>query len=121
MSLRWSDIVDGLPAPSLATVRVEAQEAILAMVVETVDAAMFGGEDAATYKRAAALLAAHHAELALHAASGQSGPVVSKSADGLSKSFATWGSTSDPLDRTAWGQAFKQMARNSGARAGLSI
>lgn len=122
MSIRWSDIVDGAPAPGLASLNVVAQDGILADVAENLDPAMLGGESSARYRRAFIYLAAHFGQLAVDAASGAGGPVQSVSADGLSKSYAVWGTAdASMLARTAWGQAYLAIVRNSAARAGLVI
>lgn len=122
MSIRWSDIVNGAPAPGLAALDVAAQDGILAFVAEVLNGDVLGGATSARYKRAAIYLAAHYGQLALEAAGGDAGPVTSKSADGLAKSFAVWGST-DPslLARTAWGQAYLAIVRSSPARVGLVV
>lgn len=122
MSIRWSDIVDGAPAPGLASLNAVAQDEILADVAENLDPAVLGGESSARYRRAFIYLAAHFGQLAVEAAAGVAGPVTSMSADGLAKSFAPWG-TAEPslLARTTWGQAFLAIVRNSAARAGLAI
>ena len=70
MSIRWSDIVDGAPAPGLASLNVVAQDGILADVAENLDPAMLGGESSARYRRAFIYLAAHFGQLAVDAASG---------------------------------------------------
>lgn len=122
MSIRWSDIVDGAPAPGLASLNVVAQDGILADVAETLNAALLGGETSARYRRAFIYLAAHFGQLAVEAAAGTSGPVTSMSADGLAKSFAPWGTADGSmLARTTWGQAYLAIVRNSAARAGLVI
>ena len=107
MSIRWSEVVSGAPAPALAALDVVAQDGILADAAENLNAAMLGGESSARYARAFIYLAAHYGQLALEAQQSAAGPVSSKSADGLAKSYAVWGSA-DPsmLARTAWGQAF---------------
>ena len=122
MALTWNDIVNGAPAPGLATLNVVAQDGILADVAENLDPAMLGGETSARYRRAFVYLAAHFGQLAVEAASGAAGPVTSKSADGLTKSYAAWGTAdASMLARTAWGQAYLAIVRNSAARAGLAI
>lgn len=122
MSICWSDIVDGAPAPGLASLNVVAQDEILADVAENLNPAMLGGESSARYRRAFIYLAAHFGQLAIEAGRGVAGPVQSMSADGLSKSFAVWGST-DPsmLARTAWGQAYLAIIRSGPARLGLVV
>lgn len=123
MAIRWSDVVNGAPAPALADVAVEAQDAILETVEEQVDADQFGGTGSARYKRARVLLAAHYAQLALDASSGVAGPVTSISADGLSKSFAVSGdaTSTSSLATTSWGRAYRALANASPARAGLVV
>lgn len=123
-AIRWSDVVNGAPAPDLASLHVEAQDLILATVEEEVNADNFGGSTSATYKRARVLLAAHYAQAGLDAQRGVAGPVTSMSADGLSKSFAVTGtaaSSDDELAATGWGRQFKGLARSSAGRAGLVV
>lgn len=121
MSIRWSDIVSGAPAPGLASLDVAAQDAIIEVVEEVVNPDVLGGSTSARYTRAKVYLAAHMGQLAVDAAGGASGPVTSKSADGLAKSYAVWGSTDRELDRTSWGQLYRMIVRNSPARAGMVI
>lgn len=122
-AIRWSDVVNGAPAPGLAALAVEAQDAIIEVVEEEVDAGQFGGAESARYQRARVLLAAHYAQIAIDAGSGVAGPVTSMSADGLSKSFAVAAdaTSSSGLATTAWGRAFRMLAMSSPARAGLMV
>lgn len=123
MSIRWSDVVCDLPAPGLSALGAGATDAIIEVVLESIDAAMFGGESSARYRRACLLLAAYHGQVAVDAAANIAGPVTSVSADGLAKSYATAAIASDPsaLAVNAWGRAFLQLVRTSAARAGLVV
>lgn len=112
MAITWTDIVNGAPAPGLATLNVVAQDEILADVLENLDASLLGGASSARYRRAFVYLAAHFGQLAMDAASGAGGPVQSMSADGLAKSYAVWGTADrSMLARTTWGQAYLAIIR----------
>lgn len=122
MSIRWSDVVCDLPAPGLSALGAGATDDIIAVVLETVNADVFGGTSSARYRRACLLLAAYHGQVTVDATANVAGPVTSKSADGLSKSYATTAIVNDPsaLAANAWGRAFLAMARSSPkARLGL--
>lgn len=118
--LSWSEAV-ALDA-GVSAVSVLAQAMIVELVDGSVDPVMFGGADAATFKLARAALAAHLGRLALPGEAAAAGPVASKSADGLSKSYFQMAASSpDALDETRWGRVFKGLCASSAARAGLVI
>lgn len=118
--LDWSEVL-ALDA-GLSSVPVLAQQLVLEHVNETVDPAMFGGEDSKTFKLARAALGAHLARFAVPGEAAAPGPVASKSVGGLSKSYAAFaGSDPSMLAETRWGRTFLSLARNSAARAGLVI
>ena len=123
MSIRWSDVVSGAPAPGLASLSVDAQDSILETVAETVNASAFGGGESARCRRACILLAAYHGQVVVDAAEGVAGPVTSKSADGLSKSYAVAGAANDAsmLALNGFGRAYLALVRTSSARIGAVL
>lgn len=119
-ALTWPEVVQ-LDA-ALSAVPPLVQDLILAEVNDTVDPVVLGGETSGQFLAARAALAAHCGRLALPGEAGAPGPVASKSADGLSKSyFQVAIADSTGLGQTRWGQTFLRIVRNSAARAGLII
>lgn len=100
--ITWNHVLDHYP--ELSTIDVDAQVDILAIVnTEMLNPTMFGGENARTYKLARIYLAAHICAMELMGADGAQGPVTSESAGGLSRSYASSGS-SDTWEMTAPGK-----------------
>ena len=110
----WSDVT-GLAA-ELAGVSVVAQAAILAHVNTALNVNEWGGEGSAKLRLARIYLAAHQGATSSRGASGATGPVVSESADGLSRSYATSAAAASVFGSTPYGQAFIDLARSTPAR-----
>ena len=119
-ALTWPEVV-ALDS-DLAEVHPLVQERILARVMDRVDPAMLGGETGGKYLLARLYLAAHHGRLALPGDADAAGPVISKSADGLSKSYAAPSviEAEGALGSTRWGRLYHAEVRASTARAGYS-
>lgn len=116
----WTDVT--ALAPELSSVSVAGQTMILAHVNVALDVAMFGGEDHAKTKIARVFLAAYFGSTSISGASGASGPVLSESAGGLSRSYANLMTTGGSgLDRNGYGQMYRELVRVSPARAPLVI
>jgi hypothetical protein len=117
----WSEVVTGAPAPGLASLHVDAQASILALVEEEIDPEVWGGSSSAIYRRVILLRAAELGQGALDAASNAAGPVTSRSLDGISKSMAVTPAIGLGESTTRWGAELRSLLRNSPARAGLVI
>lgn len=109
ITITWSDVV--ALAPSLSTVEVTTQDAVLAAVALTVV-----GEDwGARQNLAATYLAAHLATVALRGATGAQGPLTGLTVGQVSRSFAA-----PPLplggavfyETTNFGRAYLQVLRS---------
>lgn len=115
-AITWADVV--AHAAELSTFPVAAQNDILAWVNTHLNVTLFGGEDAAKTKLARVYLAAHTATMDKRG--GAAGPVVSSSAGGLSRSFASPPSGSD-LEATSYGSQYKMLLRTTVARVGFVV
>lgn len=113
----WSDVTS-LPDAALATISVLFQDLILEIVNTTgLNAANFGGENAAKTKLARVLLAAHFATMFLRR--GFAGVPASQSEGGVSESMAQILQGPRALDLTGYGQALHALAAGTPARAGF--
>lgn len=117
----WTDVVTGAPAPTLATLHVDAQASILAMVEAEIDASVWGGASSPTYQRVKLLRAAELGQGALEAQANAAGPVTGRSMAGVTKSMAAVPAIAMGDSTTRWGAELRSIFRNSPARAGLCI
>lgn len=101
-------------APELSTAAVAAQIAILAHVNTDLDVSMFDGEGGPMTRLARMYLAAHFGTQI--GAGASAGAVVSESAGGLSRSYASVASSESSLGSTAYGRLYLSLANVSFAR-----
>ena len=122
--ITWTNVTNH--AAELSAVGASAQTDILGFVNDSIDPAFLDGESGYRTKLARIYLAAHFGTIALAAGSGglgasAAGPVASKSADGLSISYAVMtAGMNDPsmLGVTKYGQQYLGIVNTSAARGG---
>lgn len=117
----WTDVVNGAPAPALASLHADAQASILALVEREIDASVWGGANDPSYLRVKLLRAAELGQGALDAQANAAGPVTGRSMAGVTKSMATIPAIGMGESTTRWGAELRALLRNSPARAGLLI
>jgi hypothetical protein len=116
-SITWTDVTD--IAPELTAdngVNIEAQNMILALVNERMNATEWGGESDPMLKLARIYLAAHFGTITMNQSAG-AGPVVAEAAGGLSRSYAMPAPSDPLLGSTAWGKAYRSLLKASGIGA----
>jgi hypothetical protein len=120
-SIVWADVTNH--APALTTIPVAVQTDILAHVNVALRVDDFGGEDHPKTKLARIFLAAHYGTSYTQASTGQTGPVTSESAGGLSRSYGQMFSSNSPEDfaSTVYGQLYTSLVRTSAARVPLVL
>lgn len=107
-----------LVAPELSVITDDAVWALyLAATAERVDAGRWGGDSAAVYRLAFALLCAH--ALTLRSDSGATDPVQSETVGGVSRTYLVALAPSfGKLDATTYGEQFQSLSRNNGCIRG---
>lgn len=122
--ITWSDVTNLVT--TLSAFPVAAQADLLAWVNAEIDPTVLDSEDGPKTKLARIYLTAHVATVLGPTASGSSalGPLASSSAGGMSRSYAVAAAASDAsgdLALTRYGRLFRDLVRNSGARAGFVV
>lgn len=116
MAVTWGDVV--ALDPSLSTVPLATQTAILELVYSTLPSACpWGGK----YDTAIKLLAAHMGVLWLRSQGGVTGLVLEEKVGDVSRKYGAGMSASGhDLDQTMWGQAYARLLKGTlGARGPL--
>lgn len=120
-AITWTDVSD--LASELSAVATTARTLILALVNAKVDVESLDGEAGELTKAVRVYYAAHLGALSLQGSGAWTGAVVSESAGGLSRSYASNSpnGTSPLWDKTPYGQTLRALLRTSGARAPFAI
>lgn len=119
--ITWTDVTNHYASLASPAVSSAAQTDILAYVNdEALEASVFGGDDASTYKLARIHLAAHYGEIEARnaRAAGAVGPASSKSinATGMSVTYSGSGAVSvndNAFLTTPGGTAFRSLVRSN--------
>lgn len=114
--IEWADVL-GI-ASELASVAVEAQQAILAYVNTSLKPTYLGGVNSFEFKLARMYLAAH---MGSPKGGAVAGPVASESAGGLARTYAIMMGTNPRWSSTRYGIEFEAMLFRSGAKGGLVV
>jgi hypothetical protein len=123
-AIGWADVV-GI-ASGLSSVSASAQQIILSLVNNELNAARLGGEASARLRLIRSHLAAHLGDLALKkgGSSGSAGPVSSEtiSEDEIRIDYAAaMAHDKGALSETVYGRQFLTLVRNSPARAPFAL
>lgn len=115
-AITWTQVTAFAPTLGGSTLSSTARDAILAWVNgKAIDVNAFDGEDGATTLLARVYLAAHAGTICRIGDAGAGGPIISRTAGGVSVTYATpaGGIVFDSLDSTQFGKMFRQLCKTS--------